>query len=157
MPLMILLFFIVWIIIGFPIFTQLRLGLNNKLFRIYKFKTLYDQGSSELERQSKIGNFLRQFGLDELPQLFNILKNDMSFIGPRPLLAEYLNKYSKEEIKRHNVKPGITGLSQVSGNNSLSFNEKMNYDLIYIQNLSFVNDLKIYFKTIIILFCGKKK
>ena len=156
MPLMILLFFIVWIIIGFPIFTQLRLGLNNKLFRIYKFKTLYDQGSSELERQSKIGNFLRQFGLDELPQLFNILKNDMSFIGPRPLLAEYLNKYSKEEIKRHNVKPGITGLSQVTLLKKNSWTVRLKLDLIYVKNISFNLDLKIFIKTFMIIILRKK-
>ena len=156
MPLMILLFFLIWPFIGFPIFTQLRPGLNNKLFKIYKFKTLYVQGSTELERQSKIGNFLRQYGLDELPQLFNILKNDMSFIGPRPLLAEYLNKYSIEEIKRHNVKPGITGLSQVTSLRKSSWTVRLKLDLIYVKNISFNLDLKIFIKTFMIILQRKK-
>ena len=156
MPLMILIFFIIWIFIGFPIFTQLRPGLNNKLFKIYKFKTLYDQGFDRLERQSKIGNFLRQYGLDELPQLFNIIKNDMSFIGPRPLLAEYLGKYSKEEIKRHNIKPGITGLSQVTSLKKNSWSIRLKLDLIYVKKISFYLDLKIFIKTFVIVIQRKK-
>lgn len=100
-PVMILIFFLVWIYIGFPIFIQKRPGLNNRIFNLYKFKTLYDapKNLSENKRQNKVGNFLRKTGLDELPQLFNILKNNMSFVGPRPLLVEYLKKYTKFEKK----------------------------------------------------------
>ena len=100
-PLMILLFILVWLFIGYPIFSQRRPGLNNKIFILYKFKTLYDplKNVSEKNRQNKLGNFLRKSGLDELPQLINIIKNNMSFVGPRPLLEEYLEKYSKYEKK----------------------------------------------------------
>jgi len=136
-PLMVLIFFIVWLAIGFPIFTQKRPGLNNKIFTLYKFKTLYDPSKkklSESKRQSKLGNFLRKTGLDELPQLFNILKNNMSFVGPRPLLIEYLKKYSKKEKKRHLVKPGITGLAQVDPGNfkKKKWKESMSLDMNYV-------------------------
>ena len=100
-PIMIIIFFLVWLLIGYPIFYQKRPGLNNKIFTLYKFKTLYDYSKkiSKRSRESKFGNFLRKTGLDELPQLFNVLENNMSFVGPRPLLIEYLNKYSKYEKK----------------------------------------------------------
>jgi undecaprenyl phosphate N,N'-diacetylbacillosamine 1-phosphate transferase len=161
-PLMVLIFFIVWLAIGFPIFTQKRPGLNNKIFTLYKFKTLYDPSKkklSESKRQSKLGNFLRKTGLDELPQLFNILENNMSFIGPRPLLVEYLKKYSSNEKKRHLVKPGITGLAQVN-TSSLeikSWKKSFKLDLYYSKNVNFFLDIQILVKTIALILSKKKQ
>lgn len=160
-PLMILLFFLVWLNIGFPIFNQKRPGLNNKIFVIYKLKTLYDASRNlpENKRQNRLGNFLRKTGLDELPQLFNILKNDMSFVGPRPLLVEYLKKYSTYEKKRHLVKPGITGLAQVNpGPLGLkSWDNSIKFDIYYVKNLSFFLDIQILFKTLILVLFKKKQ
>ena len=159
-PLMILLFFLVWLNIGFPIFNQKRPGLDNKIFVIYKLKTLYDasRNLAENKRQNRLGNFLRKTGLDELPQLFNILKNDMSFVGPRPLLVEYLKKYSTYEKKRHLVKPGITGLAQVNPEPSglKSWNNSIKLDIYYTNNVSFFLDIQILFKTIELVLFKKK-
>ena len=151
----------VWIIIGYPIFSQKRPGLNDKIFTIYKFKTLYDvsKSISEKKRQSKFGNFLRKTGLDELPQLFNILNNKMSFVGPRPLLVEYLKKYSGNEKKRHQVKPGITGLAQINPEPSgkKSWKKSIKFDIFYATNISFFLDMKILFKTVtLVLFKTKQ-
>ena len=160
-PLMVLVFFLVWIFIGFPIFFQKRPGLNNKIFTIYKFKSLYDANKniSENKRQNKLGNFLRMSGLDEMPQLFNILKNDMSFVGPRPLLIEYLNKYTIHEKKRHLVKPGITGLAQINPELSgiKSWNKSIKLDIIYVNNLCFFLDVEILFKTLVLILFKKKQ
>lgn len=158
---MILLFFLIWFKIGFPIFKQKRPGLNNKIFTLYKFKTLYDASKNihESKRQNSLGNFLRKTGLDELPQLFNILKNDMSLVGPRPLLFEYLNKYSRHEKKRHLVKPGITGLAQVNPELSgvKSWNKSIKLDISYVKNVSFFLDIQIFFKTIELILSKKKQ
>lgn len=160
-PVMIIIFFLVWIFIGFPIFMQKRPGLNNKIFTLYKFKTLYDntKNTPESKRQSKLGNFLRQTGLDELPQLFNVLKNNMSLIGPRPLLVEYLKKYSRHEKKRHLVKPGITGLAQVNPELSgfKSWGKSIKLDIYYVNNKSFFLDIQILFKTLILVLFKKKQ
>jgi len=160
-PVMVLLFFLIWFMIGFPIFKQKRPGLNNKIFTLYKFKTLYDASKNinESKRQNSLGNFLRKTGLDELPQLFNILKNDMSLVGPRPLLLEYLNKYSNYEKKRHLVKPGITGLAQVNPELSgvKSWNKSIKLDIYYTKNISFFLDIQILFKTIELLLFKKKQ
>ncbi len=160
-PLMILLFFLIWFKIGFPLFSQKRPGLNNKIFVIYKFKTLYDSRRkfSEKKRQNKFGNFLRKTGLDELPQLFNILMNDMSFVGPRPLLLEYLKKYSNYEKKRHLVKPGVTGLAQVNPEPSglKSWNKSIRFDIYYVKNISFFLDIKILYKTMILVLFKRKQ
>lgn len=159
-PLMTIIFFIIWIKIGFPIFSQKRPGLNNKIFTIYKFKTLHDPISSQKDenREYLFGNFLRKTGLDELPQLFNVLNNTMSFIGPRPLLLEYLDKYSSYEMKRHLVKPGISGLAQVKAtNNGIKLWKKsIKYDLFYVNHISFILDLKITLLTIKLIFFKKK-
>jgi len=161
-PVIILLFFLVWFMIGFPIFKQKRPGLNNKIFTLYKFKTLYDPSKkklSESKRQSKLGNFLRKTGLDELLQLFNILKNNMSFVGPRPLLVEYLKKYSKKEKKRHLVKPGVTGLAQVNQDNFKKKNWKksISLDIYYVSNVSFLLDIKIFYQTFKLIILNKKQ
>jgi undecaprenyl phosphate N,N'-diacetylbacillosamine 1-phosphate transferase len=160
-PIMILIFVLVWISIGYPIFSQKRPGLNGKIFTLYKFKTLYDASKSisEKKRQSKFGNFLRKTGLDELPQLFNILDNKMSFVGPRPLLVEYLKKYSVYEKKRHLVKPGITGLAQINPEPSgtKSWKKSIKFDIFYATNISFFLDMKILFKTVtLVLFKTKQ-
>jgi undecaprenyl phosphate N,N'-diacetylbacillosamine 1-phosphate transferase len=160
-PVMVLIFFLVWLTIGYPIFKQKRPGLNDKIFTLYKFKTLYDAPTDipERKRQNKVGTFLRKTGLDELLQLFNILKNNMSFIGPRPLLMEYLAKYSKHEKKRHLVKPGITGLAQVNPDPSgvKSWKKSIKLDIYYVKNLSFLLDIKILFKTIELIVFKKKQ
>jgi len=160
-PIMILIFFLAWMSIGYPIFKQKRPGLNNKIFILYKFKTLYDplKNISEKKRQNKFGNFLRKTGLDELPQLFNILENKMSFVGPRPLLVEYLKKYSNYEKKRNLVKPGITGLAQVNPTRSgvKSWKKSIKLDLYYTSNISFYLDVKIILKTLTLLIFEKKQ
>jgi len=160
-PVMILIFFWIWIYIGFPIFIQKRPGLNNKIFKLYKFKTLYDapKNVKENQRQNKVGNFLRKTGLDELPQLFNILKNNMSFVGPRPLLVEYLIKYTKFEKKRHKVKPGITGLAQINPEPSgiKSWHKSIKLDIFYVDNVNFFLDIKILLKTILLIIFKKKQ
>mgnify|MGYP001198720348 CR=1 FL=1 len=161
-PIMIIIFFSVWIFIGFPIFSQKRPGLNGKIFILYKFKTLYDShkvNSSKKKRQNILGNFLRMTGLDELPQLYNILINNMSFVGPRPLLIQYLKKYSNYEKKRHLIKPGVTGLAQVNPEPSgiKSWDKSIKLDISYVKNVSFFLDLKILIKTIFIVFLNKKQ
>ena len=161
LPLMILIFFLVWFFIGFPIFKQRRPGLNDKIFTLYKFKTLYDSSKniSENKRQSSLGNFLRKTGLDELPQLYNVLKNEMSIVGPRPLLTEYLKDYSDYEKKRHLVKPGITGLAQVnpSGSGKKNWNKSIKLDIYYTRNVSFLLDIKILYKTLELVLFKKKQ
>ena len=161
LPFMISIFFLIWFVIGFPIFSQRRPGLNNKSFTLYKFKTLYDFSGniSEKKRQNALGNFLRKTGLDELPQLFNVLENKMSIVGPRPLLVEYLEKFSNYEKKRHLVKPGITGLAQVNPdpNGLKSWKKSIKLDIYYALNVSFLLDIKILLKTFIVIFSGRKQ
>jgi len=160
-PIMVFIFFLVWIVIDFPIFTQKRPGLNNKIFTLYKFKTLYDskKNISEKKRQNQLGNFLRRSGLDELPQLFNVLQNNMSLVGPRPLLEEYLKKYSSYEKKRHLVKPGITGLAQVNPDPSgvKLWKKSIKLDIHYVTNVSFFLDIQILFKTVELILFKKKQ
>ena len=140
---------------GPVLFKQKRPGKNGKIFTVYKFRTmstkLCDENGRELsdfERMTKIGRILRKTSVDELPQLFNIIKGDMSFIGPRPLLIEYLDLYSSEQMRRHDVLPGISGWAQVNGRNTLTWDEKFSYDIYYVDHYGFLMDMKIFFKTI---------
>jgi lipopolysaccharide/colanic/teichoic acid biosynthesis glycosyltransferase len=143
---------------GFPFFYQRRPGKKGKIFKIIKFKTMTDEVDEngnllpDFKRMTKVGNFVRKCSLDEIPQLFSVLKGDMSIIGPRPLLEEYLPLYSEEQLKRHNVRPGITGWAQVNGRNSIDWNDKFKLDVYYVENLSFFLDLKILFMTVIKVF-----
>ena len=140
--------------LGTPFFKQIRPGKNGKLFAIYKFKTMRDtrddQGNllPDNQRLTAIGKIVRKLSLDELPQLWNILKGEMSFVGPRPLLPEYLPLYNLEQQKRHWVKPGITGWAQVNGRNAISWQQKFEYDKWYVEHQSFKLDIKILFMTI---------
>lgn len=136
-------------------FSQERIGRNGKNFTLYKFRTLKSKGTLA-ERKFAWGSFLRFTSLDELPQLFHVLHGDMSLIGPRPLPVEYLPLFSLDQKKRHDVLPGITGWAQVNGRNSVSWQEKFKLDLEYVQNVSFTFDLKILFKTIVLLMSFKK-
>lgn len=139
---------------GQPFFFQTRPGKNEKLFRIIKFKTMNDKKNAEgnllsdADRLTPIGAWVRKTSLDEVPQLFNVLLGDMSLIGPRPLLPEYLTLYNTEQKKRHAVRPGITGWAQVNGRNAISWMQKFEYDVWYVEHLSFKLDLKILFLTI---------
>lgn len=139
---------------GTPFFFQKRPGKNEKIFKIIKFKTMNDatdeKGNllSDQDRLTKLGVLLRKSSLDEIPQLLNILIGNMSFIGPRPLLIRYLPYYSENEKKRHTVRPGITGLAQVSGRNILAWDDRLTKDVFYVNNISFILDIKIFIKTI---------
>ena len=135
-------------------FTQERPGKNGKIFKVIKFKTMTDKRDangkllSDDERLTKVGRFVRSTSVDELPQLFNVLKGDMALVGPRPLLPQYLSLYSKEQARRHEVRPGITGWAQVNGRNAISWNKKFALDVWYVDHCSFLLDLKIIFLTI---------
>lgn len=138
-----------------PFFLQSRPGLDERIFTIVKFKTMNERKDSEgnllpdSDRITPVGKFVRSSSLDELPQLFNVLKGDMSFVGPRPLLPQYLPLYNEFQKKRHNVTPGITGWAQVNGRNTISWTKKFEYDIWYIENQSFLLDMKILFKTVL--------
>ena len=155
LPIFLLTGILVLIFLGKPaIFRQKRPGKDEKIFTMYKFRTMTKGKNRNGEmlpdelRLTKFGKFLRKTSLDEIPEFINILKGDMSFVGPRPLLIEYLPYYTKEEHHRHDVRPGLTGLAQVSGRNLLNWNDRFKKDIEYVYNLSFLFDLKIAFKTI---------
>ncbi|MDW9380320.1 sugar transferase [Chryseobacterium sp. JV558] len=138
---------------GKPFFFQQRPGRNGKIFKIIKFKTMNDKKDSngnllsDAERLTAIGSFVRKTSLDEIPQLINVLKGDMSLIGPRPLLVQYLPLYNEHQARRHDVRPGITGWAQVNGRNAISWNQKFDYDVWYVENISLMLDVKIFFLT----------
>lgn len=135
-------------------FYQQRPGKNGKIFKVVKFKTMTDEKDvygnllPDEKRLTSVGKFVRSTSLDELPQLINVLKGDMSLIGPRPLLVQYLPLYSKEQLRRHEVRPGITGWAQINGRNAISWKQKFEYDVWYVDNMSFWLDMKILFLTI---------
>lgn len=139
---------------GKPFFVQPRPGKKGKVFKIVKFKTMNDKKDasgvllSDAERLTRVGSFVRKTSLDEIPQLFNVLKGDMSLIGPRPLLTHYLHLYNAFQMRRHDVKPGITGWAQVNGRNAISWDKKFEYDVWYVDHVSFFLDVKILIKTI---------
>lgn len=139
-------------------FTQKRPGKNEKIFHVIKFKTMTDKRDKEgnllpdMERLTKAGKLIRTISIDEIPQLINVLKGDMSLVGPRPLLVQYLPLYSKQQSRRHEVRPGITGWAQVNGRNAISWEQKFNYDVWYVDNISFSLDVKIIFMTLLKVF-----
>ena len=144
-------------------FTQERPGKNGKIYKVIKFKTMTDERDTEgkllpdAKRLTKVGRIVRSLSIDELPQLINILKGDMSFIGPRPLLVKYLPLYSPEQMRRHEVRPGISGWAQVNGRNTISFTKQFEYDVYYVDHLTFWLDVKIFFMTIAQIFKGSAK
>ena len=140
---------------GKPFFFQLRPGKNGKIFKIVKFKTMNDKKDAtgqllpDAQRLTTVGSFVRKTSLDEIPQLINVLKCDMSLVGPRPLLTNYLHLYTDFQNRRHDVKPGITGWAQVNGRNAISWDKKFEYDVWYVEHISFILDLKILFRTML--------
>jgi len=154
LPLYIVVTLLIWVKMGRPIlFRQLRPGFKEKIFGIYKFRTMTNEKDDrgellpDEERLVGVGKFIRSVSLDELPQLFNVLKGEMSFVGPRPLLVEYLPLYNERQKKRHDVMPGITGWAQVNGRNAISWEEKFELDVWYVEHQSFWLDLKILWMT----------
>ncbi len=143
---------------GTPFFIQSRPGKNEKVFNLLKFKTMrdaYDENGKPLpdkDRITPVGAWVRKLSLDELPQLINVLKGDMSLVGPRPLLVKYLPLYNDEQKRRHDVKPGITGWAQVNGRNAINWNKKFELDIWYVDNISVVLDVKIFYLTIVKVF-----
>ena len=162
LPIYLLIILLVLTQLNFPIlFKQSRPGLNGKIFTMYKFKTMTDECDkdgillSEEVRLTKFGKFLRSTSMDELPSLWNVLKGDMSLVGPRPLLVQYLTRYSIKQARRHEVKPGITGWAQVNGRNTIIWDEKFDLDVWYVDNQSIWLDIKIIFKTLKKVFLRK--
>ena len=157
LPILLVVALLVRLNMGGPVlFCQLRPGLSGKLFEMYKFRTMLDapEGfvTGDEARITKLGGFLRSTSLDELPELINVIRGDMSLIGPRPLLVEYLNNYSATQMRRHEVLPGISGLAQVKGRNNLTWNSKFRYDVFYVDHIGWQIDLMIMLSTVKVVF-----
>lgn len=157
-PLMLVIAILVRLKLGKPIlFKQRRPGRREKIFYMYKFRTMTDEKNKQGEllpdemRLTHFGKVLRSTSMDELPELFNILKGDMSIVGPRPLLVQYLGRYNERQRRRHEVRPGFTGLAQVNGRNSISWEEKFEWDVKYVEKVTFMQDLKIVLKTVMVI------
>lgn len=157
-PLLLIVATLIRVKLGSPIiFKQERPGLHEKIFTLYKFRTMNDKKDErgsllpDSKRITKFGKFLRSTSIDELPGLLNIIKGDMSIVGPRPLLVEYLELYNSEQKKRHEVRPGLTGFAQIKGRNSISWEDKFKLDIIYVNNVTFFRDIGIILKTIFIV------
>lgn len=157
-PVLLITALLVRVKLGAPVlFTQDRPGLNGRIFKLYKFRSMTDKRDKDgnllpdKERLTSFGRALRATSLDELPELINMLKGDMSVVGPRPLLVKYLARYNTYQARRHEVRPGFTGLAQVNGRNGISWERKFDYDVEYVDNVSFVGDWKIIFKTILVV------
>lgn len=155
-PILLIVAILVKLKLGKPIvFQQDRPGLNGKNFKLYKFRTMTDEKDTNGKllpdgiRLTKFGSFLRATSLDELPELWNIVRGDMAIVGPRPLLVQYLSLYNERQKRRHDVRPGLSGLAQVSGRNAISWEEKFDFDVDYTQKVTFLGDWKIIFKTIV--------
>lgn len=154
-PVLVIVAILVKVKLGSPIlFTQDRPGKDNRIFKLYKFRTMTNEKDEngellpDSERLPRFGKILRSTSLDELPELFNMLKGDMAVVGPRPLLVRYLNRYNEYQARRHEVRPGFTGLAQVNGRNAISWNEKFEMDVKYVDHITFIGDWKIILKTI---------
>ena len=157
---------LVWLLLRFAnkgagaFFLQERPGKDGKVYKVIKFKTMTDEKDADgnllpdAQRLTKVGRIVRSLSIDELPQLINILKGDMSFIGPRPLLVKYLPLYTPEQMRRHEVRPGISGWAQVNGRNTISFTKQFEYDVYYVDHLTFWLDMKIFFKTFSVILFG---
>jgi lipopolysaccharide/colanic/teichoic acid biosynthesis glycosyltransferase len=160
LPIIILVFVLIRLNMGRPaLFRQIRPGLKGRLFTVYKFRTMSEQVDAagnalpDGQRLTSLGLFMRKTSLDEIPQLFNVLTGDMSLVGPRPLLVEYLPLYSPDQARRHLVRPGITGWAQVHGRNTISWQDKFSLDVWYVENKSFMLDIRILFMTILKVIC----
>ena len=158
-PVMLIIYILVRIKLGKPaIFKQERPGKDEKIFTLYKFRTMTDEKDENGEllpdekRLTRFGKLLRSTSLDELPELINVIKGDMSIVGPRPLLVEYLPLYTEEQKRRHTVRPGLTGLAQINGRNAITWEQKFKEDIKYIDNITFINDTKIILKTVLKVF-----
>lgn len=158
-PIMLIVAILIRIKLGSPvIFKQERPGLNEKIFTMYKFRTMLNSKDkdgnllSNEKRHTRFGKILRSTSIDELAELVNVLKGDMSLVGPRPLLVEYLPRYNQDQARRHEVRPGITGLAQVNGRNAISWEEKFDYDVEYVDSYSFIIDIKLLIKTVLKVF-----